>query len=204
MFSASLSDLIGKDILRARDQLKSLTGFDAAKSPAFWESWIATQLGGNVTPHKCAWDVAVQIWGKACHVEIKHSNAFWADQRVKSTDQSGWKYKWALPRGLSGKDGVQCIVLVGLSDHDEVHTWVMPIEVFGRGCSAVTISSPASRRRTYLARYDQYLVPPTELLPAVASICHNRHDTPHRQANAAKTSDRKRGQSRLFEEKRHG
>jgi 5-methylcytosine-specific restriction endonuclease McrA len=28
--------------------------------------------------------------------------------------------------------------------------------------------------------------------------CHNRHDSKHRQANAARTRDLKRGQSRLF------
>lgn len=196
----SLDNLVGEQIAQAVRHLRDLTGFSALEQPGFWENWVSTQLGGETTSHQAEYDVDVEIWGRDCRVEVKFSSAFWMSYaEIDGKDWSRFCFKWALPRGNSGKHSADCIVLVGLDVNKQIYFWVLPLLAVSENCSSITIATPEQRRPGTYSAYDRWLVPAGELLPAVADVCHNRLDMPMRQRNAKATRDAKKGQGTLME-----
>lgn len=192
------------DILRAVEleatcRLRHDTGFDPLSQPLFWEHLVARQLGGDITAHKALHDVEVTIWDCICRAEVKYSTAFWMTYRpIRGKDWSRPSFKWALPRGNSGKAGVDAIVLVGRED-DRWFFWVVPASEVSASCASITASAPSVRREGSWSRLDRWQVPWDVLLPTFARICHNRYDQKHRQKNASQTRRTKKGNGELFD-----
>lgn len=164
----------------AIDTIRCSLGMDLLKIPAMWEFWLARQLGGTITSHQAEWDVEVEIWGRQCHVEAKFSNAYFATfGLIRGRNYSRNVFKWGRPRGCSGKNGADCIVFMGLDVDGLLYVWVVPLQEVPM-VPSITISAPSGRLTNVRGRMDDWNIPPDEVLPAVARICHNRHDRKHR------------------------
>lgn len=162
-----------------------VSGVEVARYSAFWESIVARMLGGELTEHKALHDIDVTIWGRSCRIEVKFATAAFMHYRpIRGEDWSRHVFKWAKPRGNSGKRTVEAIVLLGY-DAGLVYTWVVPLTDIRPNCSSITVCTPRDRTVGSHSAWDAYMVPATELLPSVARVCHNILDMPMRKANAA-------------------
>jgi len=172
-------DLLLDDERKAVSVLKSEMDFDAFSQPLFWEKIVAQRLGGLATSHKALHDVEVEIWRKTCRAEVKFSRSFLCHfTRIRGKDWSRNIFKWAKPRGCSGKDTVDAVILLGI-DSGMVYCWIIPKSDIARNCSSITMTVPAERQGSR-SRWDQYAVPFDAMLPAFARVCHNRYDAPMR------------------------
>lgn len=182
--SMPVRDVLTDDEHHAMHVLQA-AGFESARQSAFWEAVVARMLGGSLTEHKALHDVEVTIWGRLCRAEVKFSSATFTHYReIRGQDWSRHVFKWALPRGNSGKHSADVIVLLG-HDAGLVYTWVVPREAIHKECRSITICTPRDRQPNSTGRWDSFAIPTTELLPAVALACHNILDLPMRKANAA-------------------
>lgn len=162
-----------------------VAGVEVARYSAFWEAVVARMLGGELTGHKALHDIDVTIWGRPCRIEVKFATAVFMHYRpIRGEDWSRHVFKWAKPRGNSGKRTVDAIVLLGY-DAGLVYTWVVPLTEIRQNCSSITVCTPHDRAVGSHSAWDAYMVPATELLPSVARACHNILDLPMRKANAA-------------------
>lgn len=159
------------------DKLRSETGFDTLRSPDFWETWIALQLGGIQTPHKGAFDVAVSIWGRECRAEVKFSNAFWATYRTKGADWSRNVFKWSITARQDKDRASDAMILVGVDIDRLIYGWVVPTQSVPAGKRMLSATAPSSRRGDGLGRLDQWRAPFMEILPVFARICHNHFES---------------------------
>ena len=160
-------------------------GVDVMRQSSFWEAIVARLLGGELTSHKAFHDIDVSIWGRPCRIEVKFASAVFTHYRpIRGEDWSRHVFKWAKPRGNSGKRTVDAIVLLG-NDAGIVYTWVVPLHAIRPDCRSITVCAPRDRTPGSRSSWDAFAVPATELLPSVARICHNILDLPMRKANAA-------------------
>ena len=171
------SERVAVDILRASLQ------FDALAQPLFWETVVARNLGGGVTSHQATHDVEVVIWGRACHAEVKFSSAFTCNYRpIRGKDWTRPVFKWAKPRGGSGKASADAIILIGRDVDKLLYSWIVPRDAIGAKCASITVTTPSHRAPNSISPWDRYATPWDAMLPAFARICHNRYDAPMRRA----------------------
>ncbi len=176
-------DILTADELRAVCYLRNTLDFDAMSQPIFWEKLVARYLGGNTTAHKVAHDVEADIWGRTCRAEVKYSRVYYAKYNgIRGKDWSRDVFKWALPRGNSGKTGVDVIFLIGRERDGKVYAWLVPIADVNVDCASITLTTPRARTVGTYSWWDAYAVPFDNLLPAFACLCHNRYDAPTRAA----------------------
>lgn len=199
-YGVHVKDVVGSEIWRASQEFK-LIGHDPFRMPGFWEAWLATMLGGATTSAGAEHDVEVDIWGVRRNVECKFSNEFFmAYPPIRGKDWSRWVFKWAKPRGNAGKDSAHSVVLIGLTEADIVYSWCLPIDAISKTCRSITVASPRSRADDSVGPLDRHVVPFTEILPAVAAVCHNSHDAKMRHDGRKQRAamDRAKGQGTLF------
>ena len=181
-FGCSFRDLVGPEIDRHVDCVRRLTGFDVSRSPHFWETWIAFQLGGEQTEHKGEVDVDVVIWGRRCRAEVKFSRAFWSKYKgIRGKDWSRNSFKWSITIPQDAKRRADALILIGVDLDGVIYSWVVPFSKIKKGRRSLTITAPSSRSDNALGRLDRWNAPPTEILPAFARACHNRYDAPMRR-----------------------
>lgn len=172
-----LRDILPNSVMMASRSLHLEISYDVFMSPNFWEHWIAVQLGGRVTPHKCNHDVDVSIWGKKCAAEIKFSNAYKSKYnpiRGKSWDRN--VFKWAVSETQINNPTAHAFILVGLDADRSLHTWVVPNGTLSK---SNTICAPSSRKGG-LGKLDKYKCDPYQILNAFANIAHEeifKHET---------------------------
>lgn len=182
------SDLLTGPELEAVECLRDVTGFDTLAQPLFWECAVARRLGGIVTRHKALHDVEVTIWDRVCLGEVKYSTAFFSTYKpIRGKNWSRHTFKWALPRGNSGKAGVDAVVFIGRDVDGLLFCWVVPASEIAADCKSITVAAPSARTIGTWSAWDRWQAPMDAVLPAFARACHNRYDQPHRRKNAAKT-----------------
>lgn len=164
----SPAELLGEDRVATIAKLKASSGFDALRCAGFWESWAAVQLGGRQTSANHQFDVAVDFGGTEVGVEIKYSQAFWANfALVRDVDCSRHVWKWLVSHRQHYELPPDVLVLIGVDIDSRVYTYVLPHSALkGR---SITVTAPSSRIGQR-ARLDDWLVPPTEMLPAVMRV----------------------------------
>ena len=198
-FGCSFRDLVGREIDQYVDHLRRLTGFDVSRSPHFWETWIALQIGGEQTEHKGEVDVEVVIWGRRYCAEVKFSRAFWSKYNgIRGKDWSRNVFKWSISIPQDVKRRADVLILIGVDTDGAIYSWVVPFNEIKKGRRSLTITAPSSRSDNALGRLDRWNVPPTEMLPAFARACHNRYDAPMRAAGIKERSKAKRAVGDLF------
>ena len=181
--------------------LRASLGIDLFSQPEFWERIVARQLGGEPTMRKALHDVDVEIWGRACRAEVKYSTAFRCSfKAIRGKDWSREVFKWALPRGNSGKAGVDACILVGRDVDDRLFAWVVPQEHIAERCASITMTAPSARASSKPSRWDRYAVPWDAMLPAFARAAHNTYDMPKRRAGIAQRAREAIGCGDLFDE----
>lgn len=186
--------LFGADAAYAINSVLSQTGFDPLRSADFWERWVSEQLGGVQTDRKAPYDVRVNIWGRECLGEIKFSQAFYADYGKHSRHI----FKWLMTKPQVRNRIADAVILIGVDRDRSISSWVIPRNAMPLGKRSITTTAPSDRRPTICGRIDPYVVPVTELLPAFAAACHNRHDAKSRHVNASITRHEKAGQLDLI------
>lgn len=146
-------------------------GFNPMEQPLFWEVMVARVLSGITTPrtHQC--DVELIVDGRARYAEVKFSNAF------SSSFDTGRRpvFKWALPRGNSGKHLADAIILIGWHE-ERAFSWVMPRSAVHQSCKSITVTVPRSREGSH-GKWDAYAVPFDQLLPEFLRAM-DEHDPP--------------------------
>lgn len=178
-------DLLTAEQAHAVDILRR-GGFDVMRQPLFWETVIAGQFGGATTPHKAGYDVIAEIWGRTCRAEIKFSIAFYCRYNsIRGKDWSRPVFKWALPRGRSGKNEADAVILIGRDVDSLTYGWAVPIDAIASDCASITITAPSARLKNRLGRLDRWSAPFDQLLPAFARIAHNRYDAATRRKGIA-------------------
>lgn len=196
-YGVHVKDIVGAEMWRASREFK-LIGHDPFRMPGFWDAWLATMLGGATTPAGAEHDVEVEIWGRRLNVECKFSKEFFmAYPPIRGKDWSRWVFKWAKPRGNAGKDTAHAVVLIGLTEYDMVHSWCLPIHAISRACKSITVAASRSRAEDSTGPFDCYMVPFTEILPAVAAVCHNAHDARMRREGRRQRAELESGQHAL-------
>lgn len=174
-------DLLSSDERAAVLTLNDGLGFNVFTQPLFWENIIARQFGGTVTHHRSLHDVEVNIWQKDCRLEVKFSRGYIGHfSKIREKDWSRPVFKWASPRGYSGKSSAHAIALIGM-ENEMIFSWLIPTEKILPNCKSITMTTP-SGRIGHKSRWDKYAVPFDVLLPAFARLCHNRYDMPMRRA----------------------
>jgi hypothetical protein len=139
-------ELLADDEREACALVRREIGLDVLRQPQFWEHVVARYLGGRVTSHGALWDVDVTIWGSPCHAEVKFASAFFASYNpIRGKDWSRDVFRWALPRGNSGKIGADACILIGLDTDRIAYRWVVPITAIKQDCRAITIATPRAR-----------------------------------------------------------
>lgn len=163
--------LVGDERLAAHT-LSAGFGFDVFSQPMFWECVVARQLGGIVTAHKELHDIEVNIWGRDCFAEVKFSRSYLGHfSRIRGKDWSRPVFKWAQPRGGSGKNTADAVILIGM-DQEMIFSWAVPIGAISPTCASITMTAPLSRSGKQRSPWDDYAVPFDAILPAFARICH--------------------------------
>jgi hypothetical protein len=161
------TDILAQNSVHHVTEVLMLTGFDALRSPEFWEIWAARQLGGQRTDHKGAVDVIVSIAGIVRRAEVKFSNAFFTQYKIHPR----YSMKWAISAPQAAARSSDALILIGADIDGLIYSWVVPTVVIIEGRRSITITAPSSRSDNVLGRLDQWNAPPTELLPAFAAAC---------------------------------
>jgi hypothetical protein len=102
--------------------------------------------------------------------EVKFSNAFETTVRLKSSSYRRTVFKWAAPRGKSGKHTVDAIILIGLDVGRLAYSWVLPRDSIAPDCRSITIATPSQRGTAIEGRLDRFAVPFDQILPAFARL----------------------------------
>jgi hypothetical protein len=184
MLCEPLSSFMSQAEMDAIELLRTSFGIDVTQSFQFWEAAVARITAGNLTPHQCPWDVEIPYGRIDIRVEVKSSREF--DCRFRSGTRP--VFKFAQPKGDGAEKAADVIVLIGL-DVAGVHTWAVPANSVNK-CSSITLTSPRLRRGQSRSRgIDQFLCPPTQLLPEIirASRCHLHYDKEHHAETAYRT-----------------
>jgi hypothetical protein len=177
------SDLLSEMEMVSVMRLKHSLGLDVLSQPEFWERIVARQLGGEPTAHKALHDVDVPIWGRPCRAEVKYSRAFRSVYKpIRGTDWTRLVFKWALPRGQGGKEGVDACILVGRDVDGLLFCWVVPATTIASTCASITMTAPSNRKAGTHSIWDRWAVPWDAMLPAFADRCHNTYDAANRRA----------------------
>lgn len=190
----SVGQMLGDPVADALRTLHALTGYDALRSPDFWELQAAQALGGEQSARGAPFDVRVDIWGIECFAEVKFSQAFWAEYGKHSRNV----FKWVLTKSQDANRHADAIILIGVDEDSLIYSWVIPYRSIPEGKRSITVTAPSSRLTGMRGRIDTHQVPATEILPAFAACCHNRLDAKGRAINAAITRHEKNGQLNLI------
>lgn len=166
MHSCTPAELFGPETASAIFNVRMRSGFNPLHSPDFWESWIAIQLGGTQTKQKHPYDIEVEIGGIIRRVEVKYSRAYWANfTRIRGKDYSRKVLKWLISKQEHRDQTADVIVLIGVDVDSSIYAYVLPRGALTKGRS-ITVTAPSSRAGQP-GRLDEWIVPPTEILPAV-------------------------------------
>jgi hypothetical protein len=95
--SEPLRNLLDHVALDAIETLRS-RGHDPARAPKFWEDFVASEVGGETTAHRCPWDVHVDIEGFPLTIEVKFSQEVLM-RKARTRDRVP-VFEWALPQGV--------------------------------------------------------------------------------------------------------
>lgn len=149
------------------------SGFDPIRNPAFWETWLAIQLGGATTRHKAEVDLRVRIWGRNCTAEVKFSTAFHCRfTPINGRDWSRNMFKWVLTRPQEKRRDADAIIMIGVDVDRSIYSWVVPYSHIPSGRRSISVTAPSSRGERSPGRIDSFYSPVTELLPAFARAAH--------------------------------
>jgi len=190
-YGVKFTDMFGPQFLSAAAPFRAV-GFDPLRSPGFWESLLATTLGGKQTGHRCEHDVEIEIGGNTYRIECKYSSQYYQRYTpVNGRDYSRHVFKWAKPRGGGGKTGVNALVLIGLTPGDVIYSWCVPRDAIEPGCKSITVAAPEERRSTTYGRWDAYMAPFDAIVGAVMRVCLGYVGVATRPANHAKRRARR-------------
>lgn len=168
MHSCTPSELFGLKTAASIHSLWRATGFNPLHSPEFWESWITVQLGGIKTDQKHPYDIEVEIGGVLYRVEVKYSRAFWSNYSpMRGKDYSRNVWKWAISKKEHREISADVVVMIGVDSDLSIYSYVIPRHALKKG-RFITVTA-ASSRLGGPGRLDEWMVPPTEILPAVRS-----------------------------------
>lgn len=155
----TIEDFLSQDELNAIVALSDLC--DPRKDSHFWESIVARITSGNLTDHRCGWDVELGD----IRIEVKFATAF----VCQFNNGARRVFKFASMTGAGdGRKPCDVMVMIGFDD-PFIYAWVVP---YGEITSNVsTISVPTQRYspmgRSKIATFDQHASCASQLLPHI-------------------------------------
>ncbi len=158
-----LADLLDTEEISAIRLLQERMGTDVTRTFQFWEAMVARLTSGTLTKHKCPWDVELDQGPHHIRIEVK----FAREVMCRFTDGPRPIFKFANPKGQKTEKTAHVLVLLGIDDADDVHTWIIPGRAV-RHCKSITLTSPRVRLGASHSRsVDGYRCPASQLLPEV-------------------------------------
>lgn len=188
-FSEPLENLIdARESEAARVLLRSF-GVNIFKTYQFWEAMVARLTSGEMTDHKCGWDIDLE-WRR---IEVK----FATESMCRFRTGPRPIFKFSLPKGLNRVKDAHVIVLLGFDSKQRVHSWVLPAAVI-KQVRSITLTHPSYKngmaKRSF--QMDEFNCPPMQILPEVLRAAHIK-DLHHHAQTAYATRMARRGNLEL-------
>jgi hypothetical protein len=140
-------------------------GLDIAQTSLFWESVVAREVGGELTAHRCQWDIEIWERGFLYRVEVKYAREY-----RETGPPARQIMKWPWPRGKPSKvKPAEILVLIGLDWDDQVWSWVTVAEQVAV-CPAVHVMDPRTRQFDAPSKLSGLQVPPGRIGEAVRTF----------------------------------